>query len=78
METEDNDATMRESFTLVQNILFIIDNTDILPAHLQENIVEKHWGNLVWLFDDGLWREILMSLYEVLEIIPPKRGLKQE
>ena len=64
METEDNDATMRESFTLVQNILFIIDNTDILPAHLQENIVEK--------------REILMSLYEVLEIIPPKRGLKQE
>ena len=63
METEDNDVTMRESFSLVQNILFI-DNTDILPAHLQENIVEK--------------REILMSLYEVLEIIPPKRGLKQE
>ena len=43
METEDNDVTMRESFSLVQNILFIIDNTDILPAHLQENIVEKQW-----------------------------------
>ena len=38
----------------------------------------KAVGNLVWLFEDGLWREFLMSLYEVLEIIPPKRGLKQE
>ena len=31
METDDDHATMRESFSLVQNIHFI-DNTDILPA----------------------------------------------
>ena len=33
METDDDHATMRETFSLVQNILFI-EYTDILPAHL--------------------------------------------
>ena len=32
METDDDHATMRESFSLVQNILFI-DYFDVLPAH---------------------------------------------
>ena len=32
METDDDSATMRESFSLVQNML-LIDYTDILPAH---------------------------------------------
>ena len=32
METDDDHATMRESFSLVHNILFI-DYIDILPAH---------------------------------------------
>ena len=32
METDDNHATMRESFSLVQNILFI-DYTDVVPAY---------------------------------------------
>ena len=32
METDDDHATMRESFSLVQNILFI-DYTDVLPAY---------------------------------------------
>ena len=33
MDTENDHAAMRESFSLVQNIL-LIDYTDILPAHL--------------------------------------------
>ena len=32
METDDDHATMRESFSLVHNILFI-DYTDVLPAY---------------------------------------------
>ena len=32
METDDDHATMREGFSLVQNILFI-DYTDVLPAY---------------------------------------------
>ena len=32
MKTDDDDTAMRESFSLVQNILFI-DYTDVLPAH---------------------------------------------
>ena len=40
METDDDDATIREMFSLVQSILFI-DFTDTLPAHLQEKMVES-------------------------------------
>ena len=40
METDDDDATIRERFSLVQSILFI-DFTDILPAHFQEEMVES-------------------------------------
>ena len=42
METDDNHATMRESFSLVQKILFL-EYTDIFSAHLYENMVEKLW-----------------------------------
>ena len=54
METDDDDATIRESFSLVQSILFI-EFTDILPAHFQEKMVEMLWGNYaIWfgLFDN--------------------------
>ena len=40
METDDDDATTRERFALVQSILFI-DFTDILPAYFQEKMVES-------------------------------------
>ena len=40
METDDDDATIRERFSLVQSILFI-DFTDILPAQFQEKMVES-------------------------------------
>ena len=33
METDEDHATMRESFSLVQNILFI-EYTDVFPAHV--------------------------------------------
>ena len=42
METDEDHATMRESFSLVQNILFI-EYTDTYPAHEKENMVEKLW-----------------------------------
>ena len=42
METDEDHATMRESFLLVQNILFI-EYTDAFPAHVYENMVEKLW-----------------------------------
>ena len=47
METDDDldHATMRESFSLVQNIHFI-DNTGILPALQYENMVEKLWETM--------------------------------
>ena len=64
METDDDDVTIRERFSLVQCILFI-DFTDILPAHFQEKMVEKLWGNYaIWFgfFDNGLWRELMVSL----------------
>ena len=38
---------------------------DILPAHFQEKMVEKLWGNYaIWFgfFDNGLWRELMVSL----------------
>ena len=38
METDDDHATMRESFSLVQNILFI-GYTNVLHAHAMETIV---------------------------------------
>ena len=49
MDTENNHAAMRESFSLVQNIL-LIDCTDILPAHLRENMVEKLWESMQFSF----------------------------
>ena len=56
LETDDDDATIRERFSLVQSILFI-DITDIPPAHFQERMVEMLWGNYaIWFgsFDNGL------------------------
>ena len=32
METDDDHATMRENFSLVQNIIFIV-YAEVLPAH---------------------------------------------
>ena len=64
METDDDDATIRERLSLVQSILFI-DFTDILPAYFQEKMVEKLWGNYaIWFgfFDNWLWREFMVSL----------------
>ena len=55
MESDDDDATIRERLSLVQSILFI-DFTDILPAYFQEKMVEKLWGNyaiLVSLITDS-------------------------
>ena len=40
METDDDHATMRENFSLVQNMHFI-GYTEVLPAHLQEIMVEN-------------------------------------
>ena len=40
METDDNHATMRENFSLVQN-MFFIGYTEVLPAHFQEIMVEN-------------------------------------
>ena len=48
METDEDHATMRESFLLVQNILFI-EYTDAFPAHVKENMVEKVWR------EDAFW-----------------------
>ena len=42
METDDDHATKRESFSLVQKVFFI-GYTNVLPAHQQENMVEKLW-----------------------------------
>ena len=39
METDNDHATMRESFSLAQNILF----NDVYSAHVWENMVEKLW-----------------------------------
>ena len=61
METDDNQATMRVSLSLVQNILFI-EYTDIFPAHVLEIMVEKLWkadaiwfGFLIAYFGGNLW-----------------------
>ena len=52
METDDDHATMRESFLLVQNILFI-GFTNIHPAHQQEIRVEKLWKAMQFGLDSG-------------------------
>ena len=49
MATDDDHATMRESLSSVQNILFI-EYTDVFPAHLQENMVEKLWESMQFSF----------------------------
>ena len=49
METDEDHATMRESFSLVQNILFI-EYTDAFPAHVKENMVEKVWRSDAFMF----------------------------
>ena len=53
METDDDPATMRKSFSLVQNILFI-GYTNIFPAHEKENMVEKLWKTLQFVFFFGI------------------------
>ena len=68
METDEDRATMRESFSLVQNILFI-EYTDVFPAHVHENMVEKLWKpDAIWFvfFDSVLWRELVVSLAKLL------------
>ena len=61
MEADDDHATIRESFSLVQNILFI-EYIDVIPAHVQENMVEKLWKAdaicfvfLIAYFGGNLW-----------------------
>ena len=49
MEADCDHATTRESFSLVQNILFI-EYADAFPAHLQENMVEKLWKAMQFVF----------------------------
>ena len=49
MENDDDHATMRESFLLVQNILFI-GYTNVLPANQYENMVEKLWETMLFGF----------------------------
>ena len=68
METDYDHAIMRESFLLVQNILHI-ECTDIFPAHVEKNMVEKLWkDDEIWFgfFDSVLWskvwRELVVSL----------------
>ena len=50
METDDNQATLRESFSLVQNILFI-GYTKVVLAHYQEN----RYGNVHYQKFIGYW-----------------------
>ena len=52
---------MKESFSMVQNILFVC-YIKVLPAHQWENILEKLWETMQFFFDSGLWRELLASL----------------
>ena len=40
METDRDHATMRESFSLVQNILFI-DYSVVLPAHIVDRLLRE-------------------------------------
>ena len=60
METDDDDATIRERFSLVQSILFI-DFTDILPAHFQEKMVEMLWGNYAIWF--GFFDKVSLDIF---------------
>ena len=55
--------TMRESFSLVQNILFN-GYTNVIPSHKQENMVENLWETMQFglFFDNGLWLEFLVPL----------------
>ena len=74
MDTENNHAAMRESFSLVQNIL-LIDYTGILPAHLRENMVEKLWESmrfnfLIWFLIEPL--VIRLSRMYLLERVMTK------
>ena len=65
METDEDLANVRESFLLVQKILFM-EYTDVFPVHVKETMVEKTVGNrcnLVWFFDSLLWREVVVSFY---------------
>ena len=68
-ETDDDDATIRERFSLVQSILFIHFTLSVCQTYflliLRKKMVEKLWGNYaIWFgfFDNGLWRELMVSL----------------
>ena len=56
METDEDHATMRKGFSLVQNILFI-EYTDVFPAHVWENVVEELWKA------DGIWFGFLIAYF---------------
>ena len=66
METDDH-ATMRESFSLVQDILFM-ENTDIFFDHLKESMVEKLWKAfqfglffLIMFFGGNFWCPLMFK-----------------
>ena len=61
METDEDHANMRESFSLVQNINFF-EYTDEVPAYVWENMVEKlSKADAIWFvffiayFGGNLW-----------------------
>ena len=78
METDDNCATMRESFSLVQNILSLTILTYFWL--ISRKIWPKNWCgklcNLIWFFDKRLWRELLASLQDALlfAVLNPPSG----
>ena len=64
METDEDHTAMRGSFLLVRSIPFI-EYTNVFPAHVQEDMVEKLWkADAIWFgfFDSVLWRELVVSL----------------
>ena len=60
IETDGEHATMREIFSLVQNIIFI-EHTDTVPAHVGKSHCQVVGSafviNLVWLSSIHLWRD---------------------
>ena len=73
MEIDDDHATMREGFSLVQNILFI-GYTKALPAHQQENMVGKLQETMQFYYYYFLQRSRERTI-GVLEISGQKKGL---
>ena len=65
MDTDDDYATTRESFSLVQNTLFIY-YSDVLPAHSRTKYGWKAVDNYtICFFYKVLWTEHGVSLYRM-------------